>query len=90
VLAQVLLRARTSGGRTEPSVVADLVDAARKILYDVGEAFVGHGVDGFDLHGPREARCLAQSRTAACLVGGIPLAGARIPLILRPEWLAFR
>ena len=32
----------------EPTAVVDLVDEARKVLGDVGEGLVGHGVDSFD------------------------------------------
>src|SRR3546814_1836173 len=39
----------------EPSAIVDLVDEAGKILHHVGEALIGHRVDGFDLQGLHEA-----------------------------------
>ena len=46
-----LLRAETAQGGVETTGVVDLVDEARKVLGDIGEGFVGHRIDGFDLEG---------------------------------------
>ena len=39
----------------EPSAVVDLVDETRKMFRNLGEALIGHWVDGLDLHGLHEA-----------------------------------
>ena len=39
----------------ETASVVDLVDEPRKVLGDIGEGFVGHRIDGFDLEGLHEA-----------------------------------
>src|SRR5208337_1407504 len=50
-----LLRAQVAQSGVETAGVVDLVDETRKILCDVGEGFVGHRVDGFDLERLHEA-----------------------------------
>jgi len=35
--------------------VVDLINEAGKVLSDVGEGFIGHRIDGFDLHRLHEA-----------------------------------
>src|SRR3546814_3765556 len=41
--------------RVQPPAVVDLVDEARQICRDVGEALIGHWVDGLNFHGFHEA-----------------------------------
>ena len=41
-----LLRAQVTESRVQPPAVVDLVDEARKILRNIGEAVVGHRIDG--------------------------------------------
>ena len=50
----------------ETASVVDLVDKPRKVLGDIGEGFVGHRIDGFDLEGLDEALGL-------CVVIRMPL-----------------
>jgi hypothetical protein len=38
----------------EASSVVDLVDEARKVLRNIGEGFISHRIDGFDLEGLQE------------------------------------
>jgi hypothetical protein len=39
----------------ETASVVDLVDKPRKAVGEIGEGFVGHRIDGFDLEGLYEA-----------------------------------
>src|SRR5271157_623206 len=50
-----LLRAEIAQGGMETSSVVDVVDEPWEVLCDIGEGFVGHRIDGFDLEGLHEA-----------------------------------
>lgn len=76
-----LLWAQITEGRVEPPTVVDVVDEARKISDDIGEALVGHRVDGFDFHGFHEALCLG-------VVAGISAPAHRADQAVRIQELA--
>src|SRR5271168_3667733 len=50
-----LLRAEIAQSGMETASVVDVVDEPWKVLGDVGEGFVGHRIDGFDLERLHEA-----------------------------------
>ena len=50
----------------ETSSVVDLVDEPWKVLDDIGEGFVGHRIDGFDLEGLHEALGLGGRKGCLC------------------------